>query len=232
MLDFICSTCGKRVQGDEPSVGAGVLCPACMAATAIATAEDAARAKITPHRDASDGSFREGAPPPPVPVPASLERQAIRGALIFAASGIGGAIMGSPCLFFGFMAQGAKSEAEGLMIIAACLAPSLGVGAALVGLLLRKFDSSYAGRVPVAGPVAFLVGALLGIALLYYVAEAFAENEWGAPGPPLLLAPIVANAMCGALFGAIRYSSASPPRLPPGREGRGHRGGKGRRHHT
>jgi hypothetical protein len=223
--DFICSTCGKRMQGDASSTGTHVLCPACMAATAIATPEDAAIARITTHTDAPGGSIREGAPPP-VPVPASLAREAIRGALIFVASGIGGAIMGSPCLCGLVNMQAAKGDAEVFMILLVCLAPGLVLGAALVGLLLRKYDSSYSGRVPLAGPAAFLVGALLGTPL------AFASGYLTSSVDALPVVLFLANAVCGALFGAIRYSSASHPRLPPGREGRGHRGVKGRRDDT
>jgi hypothetical protein len=74
MLDFICSTCGKRVQGDDSVAGLQVLCPVCNAAmtapnqpaqavTAVATPEHAVQAKITTQTVASDGSFCEGAPP-------------------------------------------------------------------------------------------------------------------------------------------------------------------------
>jgi hypothetical protein len=205
--DLICSTCGKRLPGDASSAGTRVLCPACRAAPAIATPDDAAKAKITTHTDASDGSFREGAPPP-APVRASLLREAIRGALIFAASGIAGAFMGSPCLLGIVNMQAAKSEGEALMILAVCLAPGLVIGAVLVGYLLRTSDSSYSGRFPVAGPAAFLVGALLGIPLAF-ASLGLSDSVWAIP-----ITLILANATCGALFGAIRYSFAPHPPRP------------------
>jgi hypothetical protein len=51
MVEFTCSNCGQRVQGDE--------CPHCRAATAIATPEHAGQAKVT----SSAGAIREGEPP-------------------------------------------------------------------------------------------------------------------------------------------------------------------------
>jgi hypothetical protein len=79
MLDFICSTCGERVQGDDSLAGLQVLCPACNAAmtaprpaqvvTAVASREDAARAKISTQPAAGDGSFCEGTPPQPAALP-------------------------------------------------------------------------------------------------------------------------------------------------------------------
>jgi hypothetical protein len=210
--DLICSTCGKQIQDGASSVCTPALCPACMAATVIATPEDAAIAKITTHADASEGSFREGTPPP-VPVPPSLDRRAIRGALIFAASGVVGAIMGYPCLLGGVSAgQGAKLGM--LTLLAVCFGPSLGIGAALVGLLLRVFDSPYAGRVPLAGPAAFLIGALPAIPLALKVAD-FSSSIWSIP-----ITLILANAACGALFGAIRCSLAPHLARPLRGEGR------------
>jgi len=54
MQEITCSTCGRPVQGDE--------CPYCRAATAIATPEHAAQAKVTPPAS-SDSAFSEGPPP-------------------------------------------------------------------------------------------------------------------------------------------------------------------------
>jgi hypothetical protein len=62
MLDFLCSTCGKRSQADEP-----IVCPDCnramTAVAAIATPEDAGQAKITQPTVAGSGAFSEGLPP-------------------------------------------------------------------------------------------------------------------------------------------------------------------------
>ena len=82
MLEFICQTCGKRVQGDDYIAGKCVMCPACNVAmtapqatptsvtptsvtptTAMATPEHAALAKVTTHSTPSDGAFSDGLPP-------------------------------------------------------------------------------------------------------------------------------------------------------------------------
>ena len=74
MFEFICQTCGKRVQGDDSVAGKSVMCPACNVAmtapqatptsvtptTAIATPEHAAQAKVTTHTAPSDGAFSDG----------------------------------------------------------------------------------------------------------------------------------------------------------------------------
>src|SRR5689334_15150065 len=79
MLEFICSNCGKRVQAADSFAGKHVLCPVCNVAmtaplsaqagnspaSAIATPDHAAQAKIALPSSSSDGSFREGEPPPP-----------------------------------------------------------------------------------------------------------------------------------------------------------------------
>src|SRR4051794_29856374 len=72
MLEFLCTTCGKRVQGDDSLTGQRVFCPACnMAMAAPQTGQTAASqtnaiAAAAPARlaksVASDVSFREGAP--------------------------------------------------------------------------------------------------------------------------------------------------------------------------
>ena len=76
MLEFTCSSCGKRVQGDESLAGQRVQRPACNAdmtapsqsgavpLAAIAAADHVGQAKVTPA--ASDGSFREGEAPLPL----------------------------------------------------------------------------------------------------------------------------------------------------------------------
>lgn len=76
MLHFTCSACGNRVQGDKSFAAKSVLCPVCNAAinlasmhrednaaNAIATSEDARKAKIVVMPVATDGSFQEGQPP-------------------------------------------------------------------------------------------------------------------------------------------------------------------------
>src|ERR1043165_7425558 len=90
MLEFICSTCGKRVQGDDSFAGKQVLCPSCNASmtvpqsaqpsdsstTAIATPDHASLAKITPSVVATDGSFRDGEPlPTPPESPPPIDRE-------------------------------------------------------------------------------------------------------------------------------------------------------------
>src|ERR1043165_2449829 len=82
MLEFRCTTCREPLQGDDTLGGKFVRCPLCSNAmtvplksqldaspeTAIATPDDAFRAKVSPLTDSSEGAFREGEPPPdPLP---------------------------------------------------------------------------------------------------------------------------------------------------------------------
>lgn len=56
MAESFCSRCGIRLTGDDP---AAALCPTCSTATAIASPQDAAKAKLP----GSDTGVREGEPP-------------------------------------------------------------------------------------------------------------------------------------------------------------------------
>src|SRR5438067_1062062 len=81
MLEFTCSSCGKRVQGDESLAGQRVPCPGCNAevtvpsqsaalpVTAIAAGEHVGQ----PKGAVSDPSFREGE----APLPSGPSRQEV-----------------------------------------------------------------------------------------------------------------------------------------------------------
>jgi hypothetical protein len=83
MLELICAACGKRVQGDESLAGQRLQCPVCNeamtmsggcdAATAIATPEHAAQARIIQPSASSAGAFSEGLPPLPDTAPPMRE---------------------------------------------------------------------------------------------------------------------------------------------------------------
>ena len=77
MLEFLCSTCGKRVQGEDALAGKLVVCPACNAAITAPQANaagitTAAHVKIA--AAAADTAFSEGTPPLP-PAPTSIQER-------------------------------------------------------------------------------------------------------------------------------------------------------------
>ncbi len=84
MLEFICPTCGKRVQGDDAFAGKHVVCPGCNATmtapgSAPPTSDTAiAEGAYPPPRElavSTDGAFSEGLLPPEPSVP-SLRKAA------------------------------------------------------------------------------------------------------------------------------------------------------------
>jgi DNA-directed RNA polymerase subunit RPC12/RpoP/type II secretory pathway pseudopilin PulG len=83
MLEFSCSTCGKRVQTDDWFADMKPVCQTCnnrmtaLPATAIATPQDAAQAKITPPATtSSNGAFQEGWPLLPQYVAPPIHKEA------------------------------------------------------------------------------------------------------------------------------------------------------------
>ena len=70
-LDFACSTCGAPLTGEETQLEQPSRCLACRAATAIATEDDAARARIATRTDRDEGSHDPLPPKNPVPISAA-----------------------------------------------------------------------------------------------------------------------------------------------------------------
>src|SRR5262245_59834285 len=82
MLEFTCSSCGNRVQGEGSSAGKHVVCPNCHTAItapqtlqpevspalAIAAPEHAPQAKVTP-LGTQDSALCDGLSPQPQPLP-------------------------------------------------------------------------------------------------------------------------------------------------------------------